>query len=113
MTGSSWRVTELVGWGAPLPGSVEGIGGKRLAANFYEFAAVPRAAVSGTGAVPAQMTEERSFAIRIEGPTRRDLEVLAGGMDGLPYRVATASCQFEDYLATFCDLTVVAKGVLE
>ena len=113
VSGSSWRVAEIVGWGGPVPGSVAGIGGKRLAANFYAIAAIPRAVVSGTGAVPAELTEERSFTVRIEGPTRRDFEALAGGMDGLPYRVAAASCQFEDYLATFCDLTVVAKGVLE
>jgi len=113
VSGEAWRVIRNVGWGAPQPGSVVGIGGRRLAANLYEIADFPRAHVAGTTAVPAEQTEERSFSVRVEAPTRRDFEVLAAGVEGLPYRVAAASCTFEDYLAVACDVSIVAKGELQ
>lgn len=113
VSGEAWQVTQLVGWAAPHPGSVIGIGGRRLAANLYEIADFPRAEVAGTMAVPAGPTEERSFSVRVDAPTQRDFELLAAGVEGLPYRVTRASCTFEDYLAVVCDVSIVAKGELQ
>ncbi len=113
VSGEAWQVTRLVGWSTPQLGSVVGIGGRRLAANLYDVADSPRAQVGGTAAVPSGPAEERSFSVRMEAPTRRDFELLAAGVEDLPYRVATASCTFEDYLAVACDVSIVAKGELE
>ena len=113
VSGQAWRVTLVVGWGMPRPGSVAGVGGRRLAANLYEVADFPRFAVGGAMAVSAGTVEERSFSVRIQGPTRRDFELLAAGLEALPYRVSAASCAFEDYLAVSCDVSIVAKGVLQ
>lgn len=112
VSGEAWQVTRLVGWGPEL-GSVVGIGGRRLAANLYEIADFPRAQVAGTTAVTAGPTEERSFSVRVDAPTRRDFEQLATGVEGLPYRIAAVSCTFEDYLAVVCDMSIVAKGELQ
>ena len=113
VSGEAWQVTRMVGWGAPRLGSVVGIASRRLAANLYETADFPRAQVAGTTAVPAGPAEERSFAVRMETPTRRDFELLAAGVEELPYRVAAVSCTFEDYLAVACDVSIVAKGELQ
>ncbi|MDE0193469.1 MAG: hypothetical protein OXQ90_19105 [Gammaproteobacteria bacterium] len=113
VSGEAWQVTRVVGWGAPQLGSVVGIGGRRLAANLYEIADFPRAQVAGRMAVPAGPAEERSFSVQVEAPTRRDFELLAAGVDELPYRVAAVSCTFEDYLAVACDVSIVAKGELQ
>lgn len=110
VSGEAWQVTRVVGWGTPQPGSVAGIAGRRLAANLYEIADFPRAQVAGTTAVPAGPAEERSFSVRVEAPTRRDFELLAAGVEDLPYRVAAASCTFEDYLAVTCEVSIVVKG---
>lgn len=113
VSGEAWQVTRIAGWSAPQFGSVVGIGGRRLAANLHEIADFPRAEVAGTTAVPAGPAEERLFSVRVEAPTRRDFERLAAGVEGLPYRVAAASCTFEDYLAAACDVSIVAKGELQ
>ena len=110
VSGEAWQVTRMVGWGAPMFGSVVGIGGRRLAANLYEIADFPRAQVAGTVAAPAGPAEERSFSVRLDAPTRRDFELLAAGVEGLPYRVAAVSCTFDDYLAVACDVSIMAKG---
>ena len=112
VSGEAWQVTRVVGWGPQL-GSVVGIGGRRLAANLYEIADFPRAQIAGTMPVPAGPAEERSFSVRVEAPTRRDFELLAAGVEDLPYRVAAVSCTFEDYLAVACDVSIVAKGELQ
>ena len=96
VSGEAWQVTRVVGWGAPLLGSVVGIGGRRLAANLYEIADFPRARVAGTVPAPAGPAEERSFSVRLEAPTQRGFELLAAGVEDLPYRVAAVSCTFED-----------------
>lgn len=113
VSGEAWQVTRVVGWSAPRLGSVVGIGGRRLAANLYEIADSPRAQIAGTMAAPAGPAEERSFSVRLDAPTRRDFELLAAGVEDLPYRVAAVSCTFNDYLAEACDVSIVAKGELQ
>ena len=111
--GASWEVNRLVPWGAPDPRSVAGYGGRRLAARAYAVADRADAELSGGHAVVDEFTEERRFAIRVANPTPNDLLSLADGVDGLPFRLASLQCRFERYMASVCELDVVAKGIVE
>lgn len=111
--GTSWEVNRLVPWGVPDPRSVAGHPGRRLAVRAHAVAESAGAELSGAEAVAGEFTEERRFSIRVANPTPNVLVALAAGVDGLPFRLASAQCMFEQYLASMCELGVVAKGVSE
>ena len=111
LTGERWKVRRPVSWGDAERRSVEGFLAQGLALELHAAARAARAEVATSPAVSSGAAEERAYALRIAAATPRDLALLADALAGRPFAVAHAQCTFSGFLASACEIGLVAKGM--
>ena len=111
LNGARWEVRRPVSWGDAERRSVEGFRAHGLAQDLHAVANAARADVEASPGVPSGPAEERSYALRIATATPRDLGLLAAALAGRPFGLSHARCTFADYLASACEIGLVAKGM--
>ncbi len=113
VAGERWEVRRPIPWGDAGRRSVEGFDAERLAEDLHAASGSARAEVSPSPGVASGGVEEREYALRISAATRGDLRQLGAALAGRPFRLERLRCTFVGYLASVCDMRLVAKGLAE
>lgn len=113
LAGERWSVQRTVAWGDAARRSVEGFHARALAKVLHAAANAARAEVKTSPAIASGPTEERNYALRIAAATPRDLVSLAEALAGRPFGLSKARCSFTGYLASACEIGLVAKGMAQ
>jgi len=113
LTGERWNVRQPVPWGAEQRRSVKGFRAQGLAREIHAVANAARAELDASHGISTGPAEERRYALRIASATPRDLGFLATALAGRPFGLRHARCTFSDYLASTCEIGLVAKGMVE
>ena len=111
LAGERWKVRRPVSWGETERRSVEGFLAQGLARELHAVAKAARAEVDASPGISSGPAEERRYALRIPAATPGDLVFLASALAGRPFGLSHARCAFSGYLASACELELVAKGM--